>query len=204
MKVRYLLFFIFSIAAVSQKRDSLPLSDRASVAMTHAVTIRTVTCTGCAASTAIGPKTNVVIHFCHAGKCDDSRVHNLRTNGGADMQAAQMATTGAQPAPANWIALSNDSTTPAATDCAAGASSCTLPGEISLNGIARSQATYSHTNGTNVITLSFTFTFTGSQSVQKAGLFNAASNGVMFLEFAFPQRAAQSGDTLQITWTETI
>lgn len=151
-------------------------------------------------------RTNVMVHFCHAGNCDDTSIHNLRTNGGADMQAQQMATTGAQPAPANYVALTNDAATPAATDCAAGASSCPLASEIVTNGVGRAQAAYAHTNGTNVITLSITFTFTGTQSVQKAGLFNNATpgSGIMFLEFNFPQRNAVASDTLVITWTENI
>ena len=194
---RPLIILLLSLSAFAQQRESHPLREHAAVRLGHSLAI-------VSDLTPAKKPTNVVIRFCHLGHCDESRVHNLRTNGGADMEAAQIASTGTQPAAANYIALSNDATAPAATDCAAGASSCTLTGEISTNGVARAQAAYAHTNGTNTITLTYTFTFTGSQSVQKAGLFNAASNGVMFLEFQFPQRAAQSGDTLQITWTETI
>lgn len=151
------------------------------------------------------PKPNVHVVVTRDGNpVFDYWTHNLRTNGGADMQAAQMASTSAQPAACNYGALSNDATTPAATDCAAGATSCTLPSEISTNGLGRAQMTYAHTNGTNVITLNFTWTASGAQSVQKAGLFNAATNGVMCLEFSFPQRSMQSGDTLQLSWTENI
>src|ERR1700719_3439154 len=69
--------------------------------------------TGLSASGSAGPhedhllRTNVMVQFCHAGNCDDTSIHNLRTNGGADMQAQQMATTGTQPAPANYVALTN-------------------------------------------------------------------------------------------------
>jgi hypothetical protein len=197
MKLRFLTILLLCTPVLAQHSDSLPLRDRGGISLGHPIAIASDLRTE-------AKPTNVVVRFCHAANCAEIRVHNLRTNGGADMQAAQMATTGSQPAPANYIALSNDATAPAATDCAAGASSCTLTSEITTNGVGRAQATYAHTNGTNTVTLTYTFTFTGSQSVQKAGLFNAASNGVMFLEFQFPQRAAQSGDTLQITWTETI
>lgn len=150
-------------------------------------------------------KPNVHVVVTRRGKTVlDYWTHNLRTNGGTDMQAAQMATTGSQPAACNYGALSNDSASPAAGDCAAGATSCTLASEIVTNGLARAQMSYAHTSGTNVITLTYTWTATGAQAAQKAGLFNAASSGVMCLEFAFPQRSLQTGDTLQLTWTENI
>ena len=75
--------------------------------------------------------------------------HNLRTTGGTDWQANAMSATSSRPAAANYIALSNDGTAPAAGDCAAGSTACTLTSEIGGNGLARTQATYAHTNNTN-------------------------------------------------------
>ena len=133
----------------------------------------------------------------------DNSVHNLRTTGGADWQAGAMGTTGAQPATANYIALSNNGTAPAPGDCAAGSVTCTLNGEITLNGLARHQATYAHTNGTATWVLTYTWTATGTQSAQEAGMFNAASSGTMVFETAFTQVNLVATDTLSVTWTVT-
>jgi hypothetical protein len=134
----------------------------------------------------------------------DQSTHNLRTTGGADWQANAMGTTATQPAAANYVAVSNNATAPAAGDCAAGSTSCTLSGEITTNGCARAQATYSHTNGTNTFTFTHTFTATGAQSVQEAGLFNASSSGTMVFEDDFSQVTLANTDTLTITWTVSI
>jgi len=134
----------------------------------------------------------------------DSSTHNLRTTGGADWQANAMSATSGQPAGVNFIALSNDATSPAAGDCAAGSSTCTLASEISTNGLARTQATYAHSNGTNTYTLTHTFTASGTQAAQKAGMFNASSSGTMVFEAAFTQVSLGSGDTVTVTWTVSI
>lgn len=133
----------------------------------------------------------------------DESIHNLRTTGGADWQANAMGTTGSQPAAANYIALSNDSASPAAGDCAAGSTSCTIASEITTNGLARHQATYSHSNGTNTWALTYTWTASGSQAAQKAGMFNASSSGTMVFEASFSQVTLAATDTLTLTWTVT-
>lgn len=133
----------------------------------------------------------------------DEQVHNLRTTGGADWQASVMGAS-SQPASANYIALTNDSAAPAAGDCAAGSSTCTLASEITTNGLARASSTYAHTNGTATWTMSHTWTATGNQAAQKAGMFNAASSGTMVFETAFTQVSLVSTDTLTITWTVSI
>ena len=130
-------------------------------------------------------------------------VHNLTTTGGLDWLAAEMG--GAHPAIASYIALSNNATAPAVGDCAAGSSSCTLSGEITGNGLARAPGTYAHTIGTNTWTLVYTWTATGTQSVQEAGMFNAASSGTMVFETQFSSQVNMiSGDTLILTWTVTV
>lgn len=123
-----------------------------------------------------------------------SEPFDLRTNAGADWQAQVMATTGAQPAACNYIALSNDATAPAATDTA-------LTGEITTGGLARAQGTFSHTAGTTSYTVSKTFTATATVSAQKAGMFNAATGGTMCFENTFSAVTLNNGDTLTITWT---
>jgi len=131
----------------------------------------------------------------------DNAVHNLRTTGGADWQAAVMG--GSQPNPVTYIALTNDAAAAAAGDCAAGSTACTLASEITTNGLARHVATYAHTNGTNTWALTYTWTATGTQSVQKAGMFNAASSGTMVFETNFTQVNLVATDTLGATWTVT-
>jgi hypothetical protein len=133
----------------------------------------------------------------------DNWTHNLRTTGGADWQAAVMGTTGAQPASAIYIALTNDSGAAAAGDCAAGSVTCTLASEVSTNGVARHAAAYSHSNGTNTWSLSNTWTVTGTQSLQKAGMFNASGSGTMVFEANFTQVSLVATDTFTATWTVT-
>jgi hypothetical protein len=133
----------------------------------------------------------------------DQQIHNLRTTGGADWQASVMGAA-SQPASSSYIALTNDSGVPAAGDCAAGSTTCTLASEITTNGLARASSTYAHTNGTATWTMSHTWTATGTQAAQKAGMFNAASSGTMVFETAFTQVSLVSTDTLTITWTVSI
>jgi hypothetical protein len=122
----------------------------------------------------------------------DQTVHNLRTNAGVNWQFNQMAGTTA--GACTYIALSNDTAAPSATDAA-------LAAEITTNGLARASATPAHSGNTSSYTLTYTFTATGTQSAQKAGLFNAASTGTLCFENAFSPVAMNSGDTLQVVWT---
>ena len=134
----------------------------------------------------------------------DNSIHNLRTNGGGDWQANAMGATSSQPAAANYIALTNDSTAPAAGDCASGSTTCTLPSEIVTNGCARAQGTFGHVNGNTTWTLTHAWTASGAQSVQKAGMFNASSSGTMVFEAAFSVVTLANTDTLTVTWTVSI
>ncbi len=122
----------------------------------------------------------------------DQTVHNLRTNAGVNWQFNQMAGTTA--GVCTYLALSNDSSAPSATDTA-------LAAEITSNGLARAGATPAHSGSTSSYTLTYTFTATGTQSAQKAGLFNASSSGTLCFENTFSPVAMNSGDTLQVVWT---
>lgn len=123
---------------------------------------------------------------------------NLRTNAGADWQAAVMGSD-TQPASAQWIALTTNTGAPAAGDT-------TLTGEIASGGLARAEGTYAHTNGTTSYTITFTFTATATHTaVHKAGLFNASSAGTMVFETNLSSDVSLvSSDTLTITWTVNI
>lgn len=124
--------------------------------------------------------------------------HNLITNEGKDFISAQVGSTSPGSNGANYIALSDDTTAPAATDTI-------LTGELSGNGLDRAQGTYSHTAGTNTFTVSNTFTASAAvNGVQKTGLFTASSSGTMMAENTFSSVNLISGDQLTITWTITV
>ena len=122
----------------------------------------------------------------------DQWVHNLRTNAGINWQYGQMA--GATAAACTYIALSNSGATPAVTDTS-------LASEITTNGLARTNGTVAHTTNATSYTVSNTFTATGSQSAQNAGMLNASSGGTLCFENTFTQVSMVSGDTLAVTWT---
>ena len=129
----------------------------------------------------------------------------MLTNAGRDMIHAQALGTSAQPAAANYIALTADATAPSATDT-------TLTGEITTagGGLVRAQAVYAHTGGATTSTLTKTFTANGSDTlpvvIAKIGVFNASTSGTMALETKPATTATLSaiGDATTITETLTL
>lgn len=123
---------------------------------------------------------------------------NLRTDAGADWQAAVMGGD-TQPASAQFIALTANASAPAAGDTA-------LTGEISSGGLARAEGVYTHTNGTTSYKITLTFTATaGHSDIAKAGMFNANSAGTMVFETLLASTATLAiDDTLTIEWTVNI
>ena len=129
----------------------------------------------------------------------------LVTNAGLDYAAAQLGGTASATAVAQWIALTANSTAPAATDT-------TLTGEITTagGGLVRAQATYAHTTGATTYTLSKTFTANSSDAlpvtVAKIGVFTASSAGSLVFETALSPTAtlSASGDTVSVTETVTV
>ena len=123
----------------------------------------------------------------------------MRTNSGRDWQAGVMASnvsdgSGAF-APATWIGLSDNSTP-------ASASHTTLTGELTGGTLARSNASYAHTDGTASYTLIRTFTSDRITTVYKYGTFNASSGGVMAFECDFDDPVSlKVGDTIQVVDT---
>jgi hypothetical protein len=122
--------------------------------------------------------------------------HNLRTNAGANWQADIMANTStpAVNAQCNWIALTNDSTAPAA-------SGTTLTAEIAANGLTRAQGTYAHTSNATSYTLAKTFTASGTQAFQQSAIFTASSSGTMCFWATVTAGTVNNTDTLTMTWT---
>lgn len=131
----------------------------------------------------------------------------MLTNAGRDLVAAAVYGTSAQPAAANYIALTANST-------AASASSTTLTGEITTasGGLVRAQATYAHTNGQATATLTKTFTANSNDvpnlpvTIAKIGVFNASTSGTLVHETLLSATAtlSSSGDAVSITESVTL
>jgi len=135
----------------------------------------------------------------------------LRTNAGTDHQSRTSFDTASNAtgtyAALNYIALTESATAPSAA-------STSLTGELNAagGGLNRAQATYAHTNGTNVVTLTKTFTKNASdggasdtRTPAKAGLLNASTTGTLGYETAIPSPPALiSGDSVAATWTFTL
>lgn len=134
------------------------------------------------------------------------RVHNLKTNAGVAFFAAQcyagnsggsIGTNGT-----NWMALSNDATAPANTDTV-------IAGELSTNGLGRSQATVtigSASGGSVTVTITDTWTDTTAttNSVQKGGVLTLVSAGTLGHEYTFTSTNLAVGDQIQTTLTVTV
>lgn len=141
------------------------------------------------------------LHFA----CPRGEPTALLTSVGRDMIHAQHLSTSAQPASANYMAVSANATAPSTA-------STTLPGEITTagGGLLRAQATYAHTTGTTTSTLTKTFTANGSDSLPvvlaKIGVLNAASVGTLAYETLLNATSTLtiSGDNVAITETCTI
>lgn len=126
----------------------------------------------------------------------------LRTDAGKDFQSRVMgdtASTGTGSyAAANWIALTENATPPAAADT-------TLTGELTLSGLGRAQAAYAHTGGATTYTLTKTFTSSDAttRTISKLGVLNASSGGTLVFATLVPSPPVLvSGDSL--TTTETV
>jgi len=126
---------------------------------------------------------------------------NLLTDTGRDYAIAQFYTnTSAGGVGCNFIALTVNA-------AAASASSTTLTGEITTNGLERLLATtITHVSGTNSTTLNKIFTASGTHTaVQKSATFNQlAVGGQMGHEAVFTPVTLASSDTLSVTWTLTL
>lgn len=133
-----------------------------------------------------------VIHE-RSGRVIDRRViHNLVVTAGKNEAAKLLVGDGGTPF--SYIALGTGTTTPSVTDTA-------LEAEIVDSGLARAQGTVSTTD--NIAKVEKTFNVTGTKAVTEAGLFNAATAGVMFARVVFAPLNVQNGDTLTYRWEIT-
>lgn len=142
-----------------------------------------------------------IVKFTHINKYGDivseEEVTNLLTTAGRDYIIGLVGS--AQAAPVKYLALTSNTTAPAASDT-------TLTGEYVDSGLARTLADYAHTAGTNAFTFSKTFTSTAnSKTVAKAGLFTASVSGTLCFETALTTpKTLDNGDQLTVTWNITL
>jgi hypothetical protein len=125
--------------------------------------------------------------------------HNLRTDGGDDFFHAQLFGTSAATAQANYLAITSTVITPAA-------SHTTLSGELTTNGLARKQATVTHTASSSSTLLQATWTYNGAAgtvTINAVGLFTASSAGTMTHEASIPSAptVTNNGDTATVNYT---
>jgi hypothetical protein len=130
----------------------------------------------------------------------------MLTTAGKDWAASALFdSSGARAAAANYIAVTENATAPAAGDT-------TLTGEIATAGagLIRKVGSYAHTVGTSTATLTATFTANANdalpKTLAKAGVFNAASGGAMPFESLLSPTAVVSaiGDSVTLTTTITF
>lgn len=123
---------------------------------------------------------------------DAQRVSNLVVDDGEEHIADQLSSTPGQGAMSH-MAIGTGSTAAAFGDA-------TLGAETDRNALT------SRTDSANVVTYVGTWAAgDGTNSaLREAGIFNAASNGVMLARAVYANIDKQAGDTLTITWTVTI
>ncbi|MCS7140829.1 MAG: hypothetical protein NZ888_01420 [Candidatus Nitrosocaldus sp.] len=126
--------------------------------------------------------------------------HNLITDAGRNFIRQQAFGT-ASNSTAQYIALSTDSTPPAAGDTS-------LAGEITGQGLARAQGTAT-LGGTGQITISKKFTMESGANptftINKAGLFDQASGGTLVaVALISNPPTLQAGDSITINWQINI
>lgn len=124
--------------------------------------------------------------------------HNLRTSLGSDWMHQQLFATTAAGAQANYLAVTTTVITPAAGNT-------TLTGELTGNGMARKQATVSHTAGTNTTLLSASWTYDGGAgtiTINGVAVFTAASAGTMthIAAVTSAPTATNNGDVLTMNY----
>lgn len=126
---------------------------------------------------------------------DKWSVNNLITSAGKAAIAGLVGNTGSVTA-FSYIAVGTSTTAVAVGQTA-------LQAEITDSGLSRASATVSRTT-TNVsndtLTLTKTFTVTGTKTVEEIGVFNASSSGVMLGRALTTSRSLINGDSLSCTY----
>lgn len=128
---------------------------------------------------------------------DTGFINNITTNVGKAAIAGLVGNTGAVN-PFAYLAVGTSNTAVAATDT-------TLGAEVSTSGLARAAATVSRvtTSVTNdTLQLTYTWTASGTVTVQEIGIFNAASVGVLLGHALTGSKAVNNTDILVGTYQE--
>lgn len=123
-------------------------------------------------------------------------VHNKMTNASLAAIAGLIGNTGSQ-SPFGYLALGTGNTAPAASQSA-------LIAEITTSGLARQASTNSRTTTAqtnDTLSMTATWTASGSQSVQEIGIFNATSLGVMLARALTGLISVASGNIVTATYT---
>jgi len=98
--------------------------------------------------------------------------------------------------PFTFLAVGTSTTAVAATQTA-------LQAEIVDSGLARAAATVSRVTTTvtnDTLQLTYTWSVTGTKTVEEVGIFNDATTGTMLGRALTTSKAVVNGDTLQITY----
>lgn len=127
------------------------------------------------------------------GEVEVTHRDNIIVNGGFDLISDAIGRATGRPAVISHIAVGTGTTAEAATQTA-------LVTEIS-----RIAATYAHTAGTKVFTMTATFNAgVATGAITEAGVFNAASAGTMLDRVVFPVVNKGADDTLTAVFTFTL
>lgn len=127
------------------------------------------------------------------GEVEVTHRDNIIVNGGFDLIADAIGRATGRPAVISHIAVGTGTTAEAATQTA-------LVTEIS-----RIAATYAHTAGTKVFTMTATFAAgVATGAITESGVFNAASAGTMLDRVVFPVVNKGADDTLTAVFTFTL
>jgi hypothetical protein len=128
-------------------------------------------------------------------KSDTGWLKNTITNAGLAAVAGLVGNTGSITA-FTYLAVGTSSTAESAAHTA-------LQAEITDSGLARASATVSRVTTTqtnDTLQLVYTWTASGSKTVEETGILNAASTGTMLGRKLTGSKAVASGETLQVTY----
>lgn len=128
-------------------------------------------------------------------KWDTGLIPNITTNAGKAQFASLVGDASA--IPFTYLAVGTSSTAVAATDT-------TLGAEIVDTGLARASATVGRTTTSvtnDTLSLTYTWTASGSKTVQEIGYFNASSSGTLGGHALTGAKAVVNGDALIATYS---
>lgn len=124
--------------------------------------------------------------------------HNTTVNAGLEWVKSVISNNGDTEAGVDfmeYVAVGSNNTAPSASDT-------TLNTEISTSGLGRAIGTYA-SGATGVCTVTKSFSVSGSETVEEAGLFDDPTAGTMLARVLTGTTSVSNGDTLQIQWTVT-